>query len=223
MTQIPTPLTPTLYTYWKSIGFRDHSVLKELSTFNQTLAQKDFQASPEVAHFLGFLVSLLKAKSILEIGTFTGYSTLTMALNLPKDGTIITCDKDQAMTEIAQKYWAKANVAHKISLRLGDALQTLKDLQEDEVTFDLIFIDANKNAYDAYYEEAMRLLRPEGLILLDNTLWHGRLIEDPLPDTQSKAIKELNKKIQQDRRVEMVMLPLSDGLTLVKKVSVPSL
>ena len=127
------------------------------------------------------------------------------------------------MTEIAQKYWAKANVAHKISLRLGDALQTLKDLQEDEVTFDLIFIDANKNAYDAYYEEAIRLLRPEGLILLDNTLWHGRLIEDPLPDTQSKAIKELNKKIQQDRRVEMVMLPLSDGLTLVKKVSVPSI
>lgn len=216
MALIPTPMTSTLYEYWKSIGFRDHPVLKELRDFNQTLPQKDFQASPEVAHFLAFLVSLLKAKSILEIGTFTGYSTLSMALSLPEEGRIITCDKDHKTTEIAQKYWDKADVSQKITFIRQDAEKTLDTLQKDGKSFDLIFIDANKNGYDAYYERALRLIHPKGLIALDNTLWHGRVIETPHADTQSKTIHTLNHKIHKDPRVHMLMLPLSDGLTLVR-------
>lgn len=217
MTLTPTSLSSDLYTYWQSIGFREHPVLKELRDYNQTLPQKDFQASPEVAHFLAFLVSLLNAKSILELGTFTGYSTLAMALALSENGKIITCDKDQKTTAIAQDYWQKANVSHKVSLRLKDATEALTTFQQEGLKFDLIFIDANKNGYDAYYEAALSLIQPDGLIVLDNTFWHGRIIENPLPDTQSKTIRALNEKIYHDSRIQMIMLPISDGLTLLRK------
>jgi O-methyltransferase len=217
MTQKPTPLTPALYDYYQSIGFREHPVLGALRSYNQTLPQRDFQSAPEVAHFLAFLVSLLGARSILEVGTFTGYGTLALALNLPEDGHIITCDKDPKTAAIAKDYFEKAGVSRKITLKLGDAPKTLNTLLEEGHTFDLIFVDANKNGYDVYYEAALKLVRPNGLIVLDNTLWHGRVVHDPLPDTQSKTIKALNEKIHQDPRVTMLMLPLADGLTLVRR------
>ena len=217
MSILPTPLTPALYAYYESIGFREHAVLRKIREDNRLLPQRNFQASPEVAHFLAFLIKVAGANHVLEIGTFTGYSTTAMALSLPPEGHITTCDLDEEITTKAFPYWADAGVSHKITLRLGNAHQTLFSLKEEGKNFDFIFIDANKSAYDDYYEKSLELLKKNGLIVLDNTLWHGQVQEKNTINSQTRAIQMLNKKIHQDPRVSMLMLPMSDGLTIVRK------
>jgi predicted O-methyltransferase YrrM len=166
--------------------------------------------------FLAMLVQLTGAKRILEIGTFTGYSSAWMALHLPEDGHITTLDRDPRTVALAQQYWEKADVAHKITSVIGDAKEILGTL---DGPFDLIFIDADKRAYDFYYEKALALVKTGGLIIIDNTLWDGEVAQDPRPNKQAEALHALNQKIHADSRVDMCLTNVGDGMTLVRKDS----
>jgi predicted O-methyltransferase YrrM len=217
MSTTPTPLTPSLYAYYESIGFRESALLKKIREDNIKLTQSNFQSAPEVAHFLAFLIHLTQAKDVLEIGTFTGYSTLIMALALPEGGHITACDRNKLRTDKAKENWAAAGVSDKITLRFGNASKTLEDLKVEEKKFHMAFIDADKMSYDLYYENSLALLHEGGIIALDNTLWHGEVEDENTACSQTKALQALNKKIHQDPRVHMLMVPMSDGLTLVQK------
>ncbi len=217
MSLLPTSLTPSLYAYYQQIGFRDHPVLTEMRHENAQRPQSNLQAAPEVAHLLAFLVKLLGAKDILEVGTFRGYSTLAMALALPQGGHITTLDSDARIVPETQQYWDEAEVLGKITLHLGDGIEMLQHLKNGGSHFDMAFIDANKNAYDDYYELCLELIHSGGVIVLDNTLWRGDVAADNPPCPQSKTLKALNEKIHGDPRVEMLMLPISDGVTVVRK------
>lgn len=210
-------LTPDLMAYVERFGFREHPILKKLREGNQTLENRGYQINPEVAHLLGFLVTLMGIRRILEIGTFTGYSTLTMALSLPDSGSLMTLDKDPNTTAIAEGYWKEAGVGNKIVLKLGNAHDTLEQLVRIESRFDMAFIDANKRQYDAYYEQCLTLLNPGGLIAIDNTLWKGGVAHADAKNKQTQALQSLNKKLHGDNRVDMVLLPFGDGLTLLRK------
>ena len=168
---------------------------------------------------MALLVELIGAQRVLEIGVFTGYSSTRMALALPPDGQLIALDISVGYTEIARRYWHLAGVANKIKLRLGPALESLDQLIEDGASssFDLVFIDADKGNYDAYYERALRLLRPGGLLLIDNVLWGGKVADPTVEDDDTLAIRALNRKIHTDERVTAVLLPVADGLTLARK------
>jgi predicted O-methyltransferase YrrM len=217
MSTTPTPLTPSLYAYYESIGFRESALLKKIREDNIKLTQSNFQSAPEVAHFLAFLIHLTQAKAILEIGTFTGYSTLVMAHALSEDGHITTCDRNKLRTDTAKKNWEAGGVLDKITLRFGNASSTLQELKGEGKKFHLAFIDADKMNYDLYYEGSLELLHEGGIIALDNTLWHGEVQDEHTTCSQTKVLQALNEKIHQDPRVEMIMLPMSDGLTLVRK------
>lgn len=218
MSLLPTPFSLDLYNYYQSLGFREHPLLAGLREENKMLPQRNFQAAPEVVHFLSFLIPLLSIQSILELGTFTGYSSLAFALALSEEGKIVTCDKDPSTTQIAQQYWEKGGVRSKIDLRLRDAMETLQILADEQALFDFIFIDANKSAYGNYYEACLPLLSPTGLMAIDNTLWRGEVALPSSTNNQTNTIKILNERIHQDPRINMVMLPIADGLTLVRKV-----
>jgi caffeoyl-CoA O-methyltransferase len=181
------------------------------------------QVSAEQGAFLALLVELIGARRCLEVGTFTGYSSTAVALALPEDGQIVCCDVSEEWTSIARKYWGEAGVADKVDLRLGRASDTLDELLASgaEGTFDLAFIDADKVGYDGYYERALRLVRPGGLIALDNTLWSGRVIDDEVTDDDTQAIRALNAKLANDERVTLCLLPLSDGVTLARRRTRP--
>jgi predicted O-methyltransferase YrrM len=217
MSTIPTILTPSLYAYYERIGFRESALLQKIREDNIRLTQSNFQSSPEVAHFLRFLIQLTQAKEILEIGTFTGYSTLVMALALPEGGHITACDRNKLRTDKAKEYWAEGGVLDKITLRLGNASKTLQALILENKRFHMAFIDADKMTYDTYYERSLALLHEGGVIVLDNTLWRGEVQDENTSCSQTKALRTLNEKIHQDPRVHMLMLPMSDGLTLVQK------
>ena len=169
---------------------------------------------------MAFLIKLIGARKCLEVGVFTGYSTLAVAQALPADGKIIACDINQEWTDMARQYWLAANVAHKVDLRLAPAAETLQQLLEQgqQCSFDFVFIDADKTGYDNYYELALKLLRSGGVIVLDNTLWGGSVADLTLQDADTQAIRAINIKIKNDRRVDMTLLPLADGLTLVRKL-----
>jgi len=164
-------------------------------------------------------VRLMNAKNIVEVGTFTGYSALAMAMVMPAEGRMVCCDVDKHWTDIAQRYWQQAGVAQKISLRLSPAVDTLTELlkQGEARQFDLAFIDADKVNYDNYYELCLRLLRPNGLMLIDNTLWSGQVIDPTDQDIDTRAIRRLNQKLQSDQRIHLSHLPIADGLTLCLK------
>lgn len=176
------------------------------------------QISPEQGQLMALLVQLIGAKKTLEVGVFTGYSTLAVALALPTDGKIIACDVSEAYTAIARRYWQQANVADKIELRLAPALDTLDQLLAtgQANTFDFAFIDADKSNYDNYYERSLQLVRPGGLIAIDNVLWSGR-VAAPNPDNRTRSIHALNQKLHHDERISLSLLPLGDGLTLALK------
>ncbi len=177
------------------------------------------QISAEQGQFLALLVTLLGARRVLEIGTFTGYSALVMALALPSDGQLVTLDMNRQTTDLARQFWNRAGVSERIESRLGPALTSLEGL---EGPFDLAFIDADKTNYDAYYERALDLLRPGGVVVVDNVLWGGQVLDPQYQDADTVAIRELNQKLHHDSRVELSMLPLADGITLaVKKRSGP--
>lgn len=212
-------LTEDLRNYLLSVSLRESPILTELRAVTAKLPQGYMQISPEQSQFMALLVRLIQPKKLLEIGVYTGYSALTVALASSPSAKIIACDVSKEWTDIAQKYWEKAGVAEKIELRLGPASETLdKLLQENQAnTFDFIFIDADKKGYDNYYEKSLQLLRSGGLILLDNMLQQGRVAEKNSQDETVVAIQKLNEKIHHDSRVELSLLPISDGLTLVMK------
>jgi caffeoyl-CoA O-methyltransferase len=174
------------------------------------------QISPEQSGFLSLITRVIGARRAVEVGTFTGLSSLSVARALPDDGKLLCCDVSEEWTSIARRYWAKAGVDHKIELRIGPALDTLRALPLDEA-LDLAFIDADKSNYANYYDELLPRMRRDGLIVVDNTLWSGRVLDDTADDPDSVAIRALNDALVVDGRVEVVLLPISDGLTLVRK------
>jgi caffeoyl-CoA O-methyltransferase len=208
-----------LYNYLLSVSIRDNGILKKLRDETANLPQGGMQISPEQGQFFGLLVQLLGAKKTLELGVFTGYSSLSVALALPDDGKIIAADVSEEFTAIARRYWQQAGVAHKIDLRLAPALETLDNLlaSNQANTFDFAFIDADKENYDAYYERTLQLVRPGGLIAIDNVLWSGRVADPQIQDQSTRIIRNLNKKLHQDERVTLSLVPIGDGLTLALK------
>jgi len=212
-------LTDDLYDYLISISGPQPDILRRLREETQQLPNALMQISFEQGQFMALLTRLLRARKTLEIGVFTGYSALVVAQALPDDGRLIACDVNEEWTAIARRYWEEANVAHKIDLRLAPALETLDSLlaEGQTETFDFVFIDADKPNYDAYYERALRLLRPGGLIAFDNTLWSGKVADPTAQDESTQALRALNAKLHRDNRIFLSVLPLGDGLTLALK------
>jgi caffeoyl-CoA O-methyltransferase len=213
------PLDDALYRY--ACAHRSDAsdpVLAALRLENETFGEDaKCQISEEQGSFMQLLVAAISAKSAIEVGTFTGYSSICIARGLPADGRLICVDQNEKWTGIARQYWAKAGLTHRIELRLGRALEVLQAL-EPGVAFDFAFIDAAKNEYDAYYELILPRVRPNGLILFDNMLWAGRLASGPAPDDPlGQAIAALNQKLTQDNRVEAVLLPIADGIQVCRK------
>lgn len=198
----------------------DDAILRELrrETEERTGPRAGMQIAAEQGTFLGLLVAAIGARQVIEIGTFTGYSALCMARALPPEGRLIACDVSEEYTVIARRYWKKAGVSDRIDLRLGPGAETLRSLPEDEV-FDFGFIDADKEGYPIYYEEILSRLRPGGLIALDNVFWGGSVANPENREPSTLAIREINERVASDARVQSVMLAVSDGLTLARKLS----
>ncbi|MDP3562072.1 MAG: class I SAM-dependent methyltransferase [Legionellaceae bacterium] len=214
-------LTPELYDYLIDKSLREHPVLKELRDETHKLPLFVMQIPPEQAQFMQLLLKMLNSKNVLEIGTFTGYSALAMALALPDNGRVITCDISQEWTSKGLPFWKKAKQEHKIELKLGRALTTMDNLIAEgyEGKFDFIFIDADKTNYVHYYDRALQLIAPNGLIAIDNVFWDGHVIDSSVTDGQTREIRKLNTLIQHDTRVDVSLLPIADGLFLVRKRS----
>ena len=214
-------LSEPLYSYYRSVSIRDAAILRRLreETARHPLAR--MQISPEQGQFMALLVQLMGARKCLEIGVFTGYSALCTALALPADGRIVACDVSQEWTAVARRYWREAGVADKIDLRLAPALDTLDGLlaQGYGGSFDFVFIDADKENYRGYYEKTLRLLRPGGLVAVDNTLWSGRVADPAVSDADTEAIRDFNAWVHRDSRVNMSLLPIGDGLTLALRIA----
>ncbi len=212
-------LDDRVYEYLLSVSLREAEVLTQLRAETNRHRASIMQISPDQGQFMALLVKLLGAKKTLDIGVFTGYSSLVVALALPEDGKVIACDRDPESTKIARRYWQKAGVEDKIDLHLAPALDTLDCLiaQGEENSFDFAFIDADKNNYYNYYQRSLTLLRTGGIVAIDNVLWFGRVADPQNTDKRTIAIREFNRKIHQDKRVEVSMLPIADGLTLAIK------
>ncbi|MGF1459820.1 MAG: class I SAM-dependent methyltransferase [Leptolyngbyaceae cyanobacterium] len=208
-----------LYHYLLSVSLREHSTLAKLRAETATHVMGQMQISPEQGQFMALLIKLANVQNALEIGVFTGYSALAVALALPPEGRLVACDVNAEYTAIARKYWQLAGVTHKIDLRLAPAIETLQQLIEagKTETFDFVFIDADKSNYDTYYEQALQLVKPGGLIAIDNVLWSGRVADTTVTDNRTQRIRALNQKIVADTRVDLSLLPVGDGLTLALK------
>ena len=207
------------YDYLVKTSVRETDVMERLREETQKLPMAQMQIGPDQGQFMQLLVQLINAQKTLEIGVFTGYSSLCVALALPDNGRIVACDVSEEYTAIARRYWEDAGVAQKIDLQLRPALETLDELlvKGDAGTFDFVFIDADKSNYDNYYERALRLVRNGGLIAIDNTIWSGRVADPNEKDTDTVAIRKLNEKLHRDERVSLSMLTVGDGLTLAMK------
>ena len=212
-------LDDRLYEYLLSVSLREDKILTQLRQETDRHSASIMQISPDQGQFMALLIKLLGAKKTLDIGVFTGYSSLVVAMALPEEGRVIACDRDPDSTAIARRYWEAARMSHKIDLRLAPALDTLDNLIADgeSGSFDFAFIDADKRNYDNYYERALTLLRPGGMVAIDNVLWFGQVADPANDDKRTVAIRELNHKLHQDRRVEISMLAIADGLTLALK------
>lgn len=213
-------LTPALYEYILDKSVREHPVLTRLRHETATMELANMQVAPEQAQFMQFLLRLINAKHVLELGTFTGYSALAMALALPDDGRVITCDVNKEWTKNTHLFWQEAQQDHKITLKMGPAVESLYALLNDgwDKKFDFIFIDADKTNYLTYYELALKLVSPTGLIAIDNVLWDGQVIDPDDVRPQTRDIRKLNDLIKNDPRVHISMLPIADGLFLVQPV-----
>jgi predicted O-methyltransferase YrrM len=213
-------LDDRLYDYLLSASLRESDALRNLREETAKLPQAGMQISPEQGQFMALLVKLMGAKRILEIGVFTGYSSIAMAEALPEDGKLTALDLDENWTAIARRYWRSAGVLEKIELRLGPALKSLDRLIEEGHAghYDLIFIDADKTGYAEYFERALVLLRSGGLVLLDNLLWGGKPADPEADDADTTAIRALNLKLRCDPRIRFSLLPLADGLGLAYKL-----
>ena len=211
-------LDEALNDYMVQVGVREHPVLAELRRTTAALPNANMQIAPEEGALLAMLVQLLPGRRILEVGTFTGYSSTAMALAQPADGRVTCCDVSEEWTDIARRAWADAGVADRVTLHLAPAVETLDRLlaSGEAGSYDLAFIDADKENYDSYYERALSLVRAGGLIAIDNVLWSGRVADPAEHDESTDAIRALNAKIAADERVDVVMLPVADGLTLAR-------
>jgi predicted O-methyltransferase YrrM len=212
-------LTDSLYEYLLSVSLREPQLLLDLREETAAMPSARMQISPEQGQFMALLTRLMGARRCLEVGVFTGYSSLAVAMALPDDGRIIACDVSEKWTSIARNYWRAAAVDHKIDLRLAPALETLDALIATGHTgsFDLAFIDADKTNYLAYYERVLVLLRQGGLLLVDNTLWSGKVADPEVADADTVALRHFNESLHADSRVDLSLLPMGDGLTLVRK------
>ena len=197
----------------------EHPALRKLRAATAKLGPSYLQIAPEQSSFLGFLARLIGTRRALEVGTFTGYSAMTVALGLPKGGKLIACDVSKEWTDIARRHWQEAGIGDKIELRLGEAADTLEALEKEGAreSFDFAFIDADKTGYDGYYESALRLVRRGGLIVFDNMLYGGSVADPKARDADTKAIRALNKKIAEDERVDRMLVPVGDGMTVVRR------
>jgi len=219
MTAKTIAMDAALQVYLQSVSLREPPLLARLREETAELPNARMQIAPEQGQFMALLVELTGARRCLEIGVFTGYSALWVASALPPDGQLVACDVSAEWTVVGQRYWQAAGVRDRIDLRLAPALETLDELLAGGAagSFDLAFVDADKANYDAYYERCLKLLRAGGLLLIDNVLWSGRVVDAAATDEDTVAIRALNAKIHTDARVSISMLPVADGLTLALK------
>lgn len=212
-------LNDRVYDYLLAVSVKEPDVLRQLREETAGIDFSEMQIAPEQGQFMALLVKLIRARRALEIGTFTGYSSISIASALPDDGELICCDDSEEWTAMAKKYWKLAGLEDRISLKLGDACETLQDLivTGQAGAFDFIFIDADKQNYAQYYELSLQLLRESGLIAVDNTLWSGDVADPANLEPGTRAIRSFNEMLRQDQRVEISLVPIGDGLTLVRK------
>ncbi|MGA1264793.1 MAG: class I SAM-dependent methyltransferase [Prochlorothrix sp.] len=212
-------LSPRLYDYMLSVSLREPEILAQLRAETQQNPAGRMQVTPEQGQFLAFLVQLIGAERTLDIGVFTGYSSLVVALALPPTGQVIACDLDPEITQVAQRYWEAAGVADRIQLHIAPATETLDNLISSGQTnsFDFAFIDADKGNYINYYEQCLQLLRPGGLVAIDNVLWAGQVVNTKNTRLTLQAIRDFNTKLYDDDRIDLSLVPISDGLTLARK------
>jgi predicted O-methyltransferase YrrM len=212
-------MTDRLYSYLLDCSLREPEILTRLRKETAPYPNAVMQISPEQGQFMQLLVRLIGARTTLELGVFTGYSSLSVALALPDDGSMVVCDIDERYTNVARRYWREAGVEHKIDLRLDFAIKTLDRLIAEGKTgaFDFAFIDADKENEHHYYEQCLTLIRPGGLIAIDNVLWGGAVADPGYQDEATVAIRELNERLREDDRIELSLVPIADGLTLAMK------
>lgn len=206
--------------YLGEMSLREDEIARELRKLTDELPMgRALRVMPEEGQLLGLLARLTGARAILEVGTFTGYSTLCLARALPADGHLVTCDITSRWPDIGVEYWKRAGVADRIEVRVGDAAETLAELlaERGEGAFDLAFLDADKANYRTYYEKCLELLRPGGLIVVDNTLFFGRVVDPAAQDPDTVAVREFNSALRDDDRVDISLLPMADGITLARK------
>ncbi len=212
-------LQEPLYSYLVSVSLREPEILARLRAETRKLPNANMQIAPEQGQFMAMLAKLSGARRYIEVGTYTGYSALVVALALPRDGEVVACDVNTEWTAIARRYWDEAGVGERISLRLAPAALTLASLLAEgrAGTFDLAFIDADKTGYADYYERCLELLRPGGIVMVDNVLWDGRVAVPEAVDPDTSALKAFNRKLFGDDRIDLSLVPIGDGLTLARK------
>ncbi|HEY1722380.1 MAG TPA: class I SAM-dependent methyltransferase [Magnetospirillaceae bacterium] len=216
-------MTETLYDYLLDTSLREHPVQKKLREATVGIPGAGMQISPDQGQFMALVARIIGARRAIEVGTFTGYSALAVALAMPEDGRIVCCDINAETTSIARRFWTEAGVADKIDLRIAPALKTLDALLAEDGpgngagTYDMMFIDADKTGYDSYYERGLQLLRAGGVMLIDNVLWGGSVADPKDHEASTEAIRALNLKVRDDKRVDMCLLTVGDGLSMVRK------
>jgi predicted O-methyltransferase YrrM len=218
-------LSDELYRYLCSFSLREPEILQRLREETSHDPMAEMQISPEQGQFMSLLIKLTGAKKTLEVGVYTGYSSLCVALALPPGAKLIACDISKKWTDVARRYWREGGVADIVELHLAPAIETMDHLlaHHGAGEFDFVFIDADKENYDGYYERALSLLRAGGLMALDNVFWSGRVADPRERGNDTMAIRALNEKIRDDDRVDLTMIPIGDGLTLARKRPYPSL
>ena len=212
-------MTPALQEYLLQVSLREPELLGRLREETASHRWSGMQIAPEQGQFMALLVKLMGARRCLEVGVYTGYSSLAVALALPADGRLLACDLNEEWTRVARRYWEEAGVAGRVELRLGPALETLDQLlREGEAgCFDFAFVDADKREYQAYYERVLQLLRSGGLVAIDNVLWGGSVVDAKDDSEDTRAIRQFNAALAEDQRVDLSLIPIADGLTLARK------
>lgn len=212
-------VTDSVYDYLLKVSLREDDVLDALREETMAMPQSNMQISPEQGQFMQLLLQLMGARRAIEVGTFTGYSSICIARGLGVDGKLVCCDTSREFTSKAEEYWQKAGLADRIELRLGPADETLQKMIDtgEAGSFDFVFIDADKKGYPTYFEQAMKLLRPGGLIGVDNTLWYGRVADPANDESNTEEIRQFNASLTDDERIDLSLVPIGDGLTLARK------